>query len=1377
MSNPKVIDDQGSSVQYSPGWILSGTQYEYNWKTSLAKQWGLTATLNFTELSNLLLFTSCHLLELTASFDFQGTGIKVLGTIPQPSDYNNSPSIKSSYAVDDSQPQIYTAVIQSVHQYHFLLFRSPSLPYGEHTLLVQSLKNSGTNSTYFILDYFQILNSTATSSLDRDATTSPHILVISTALLGGIVLFGSFAILVFWCRRRRRGIYTCNNSIDDRDPSVVYSPGWQLTGTQYEFDNTTSLASQAGLKAEITFMGTGIRVIGTIPNGQVFHFPSVVSSYVLDESAPWNYTAIEEPAIQYRVIFYRSPPLSYGSHNLTVNSLGSSNDTTSTWLVLDYFEVINGSAPTSMSSTLPPSTSSLETASQPSSTRLTSTNPSDSRTLVISTAILGGVVLLSWLAFLIIWYRRRTTTMSSDVYHSPTQHRSRRAFQAPPPPPQSEGKTYFEPRLSWPQNASSRGATYSNTVSARLPSTPLSASYPFSISPISLRSTVNIDGTDVETECGTLQRHDHIHQSGCLKYSIEKDDMPKARYNHGSSDTPIAITRVNSVSGDKRSTQQTMILNPTFKCPRTKSDTKNRSADGTVKDQGHQSKGGELRNTPSRNYALNYTSSSISEECALDQLGGMNSTKIIDDRDPSVQYSPGWAKHGVASEYNSTTSLATSPGLTASLTFTETGIMVFGTIPPTATGISPVSSYVVDNSLPQNYTGIQLHQPMLHVQFFQNLTLPYGKHSLEITDVGTADSFLYLDYFVIVGIVPPSTAVMSSTPSKITVSESNPDIPDINTSTSSCSCGKAPQSSQTRVLIILVALLAGTSMNDTKTVDDQDASVQYSPGWEKGGIPPEYDNTTSRADVPGLTAALNFTGTAIKVFGTITHIGEHDATLNPMSSYVVDNLISQNYTGILRPDIQYQVLFFQSLPLPYGPHTLRVTNIGTVNASLFLDYFEIVGVAPAATTLMSSDASGPSMVTVSEPSGGHKSTLHTLIIAVALLGGLVGLGLFSCLIIWCRRWRTQRTSINNHLHPFEYRQVSQLPAQPVRGSRKHIISPEPATTERGGISVNTITGDSQSTPILTPRDIVTPNSAMGRTSDHRLNNTSEDEPPQRRKLTTRTRWRITGTTNEFDDTTSLATEPGLTASLNFTGTGIKVVGTIPNTPLVLASGPFVNSSYAVDGSAPQNYAALTQSGIQYGIIFFQSVFLSYGNHNLVVTSLGNSSGTFLVLDYFEVIGSPASTTIASDSNNFPVDIHITTLHIMIILTALLGGLLVIGLSWLMIMRHQRRRTRVPLRDTPNNTPTNRQVFPREMPRIRQSDVIPFPFRGSPSRSAEATPFKGKMYVVPAPGPSASPSFLTSTNVPDPRSTTGDETTQVTLQLPRTTLGDEPPLYS
>ena len=102
---------------------------------------------------------------------------------------------------------------------------------------------------------------------------------------------------------------------------------------------------------------------------------------------------------------------------------------------------------------------------------------------------------------------------------------------------------------------------------------------------------MNIDGTEVETAHGTLQKDGHIHQSGGVKYSIEKrTSMARVipyRYS---------ITRANSVHEDKGSTQQTMRIYPTSNCPRSKSDTKNRSADGTVKVQRHHSKVRELEN-------------------------------------------------------------------------------------------------------------------------------------------------------------------------------------------------------------------------------------------------------------------------------------------------------------------------------------------------------------------------------------------------------------------------------------------------------------------------------------------------------------------------------------------------------------------------------------------------------------------------------------------------------------------------------------------------------------------------------------------------------------------------------------------------------------
>ena len=43
--------------------------------------------------------------------------------------------------------------------------------------------------------------------------------------------------------------------VDDRDPSVVYSPGWQQQSTTAEFDDTKSGADEAGMTASFKFTG------------------------------------------------------------------------------------------------------------------------------------------------------------------------------------------------------------------------------------------------------------------------------------------------------------------------------------------------------------------------------------------------------------------------------------------------------------------------------------------------------------------------------------------------------------------------------------------------------------------------------------------------------------------------------------------------------------------------------------------------------------------------------------------------------------------------------------------------------------------------------------------------------------------------------------------------------------------------------------------------------------------------------------------------------------------------------------------------------------------------------------------------------------------
>lgn len=47
--------------------------------------------------------------------------------------------------------------------------------------------------------------------------------------------------------------------VDDRDPRVVYSSGWQQSDTTAEFDDTKSGADEAGMTASFTFIGMFIQ--------------------------------------------------------------------------------------------------------------------------------------------------------------------------------------------------------------------------------------------------------------------------------------------------------------------------------------------------------------------------------------------------------------------------------------------------------------------------------------------------------------------------------------------------------------------------------------------------------------------------------------------------------------------------------------------------------------------------------------------------------------------------------------------------------------------------------------------------------------------------------------------------------------------------------------------------------------------------------------------------------------------------------------------------------------------------------------------------------------------------------------------------------------
>ncbi|KAJ6571146.1 hypothetical protein B0H19DRAFT_935612, partial [Mycena capillaripes] len=118
--------------------------------------------------------------------------------------------------------------------------------------------------------------------------------------------------------------------VDDTDPSITYSGGWNNAGAFIEFNGTTKWASVEGSTATFTFVGTAIIYYGgltTTDNG------AAIASIVLDGGAPVSYTSPNPiPSITNNIIF-NSGPIPAGSHTLVVTS------TSEHTLWMDYFLV------------------------------------------------------------------------------------------------------------------------------------------------------------------------------------------------------------------------------------------------------------------------------------------------------------------------------------------------------------------------------------------------------------------------------------------------------------------------------------------------------------------------------------------------------------------------------------------------------------------------------------------------------------------------------------------------------------------------------------------------------------------------------------------------------------------------------------------------------------------------------------------------------------------------------------------------------------------------------------------------------------------------------------------------------------------------------
>jgi len=139
----------------------------------------------------------------------------------------------------------------------------------------------------------------------------------------------------------------------------------------------------------------------------------------------------------------------------------------------------------------------------------------------------------------------------------------------------------------------------------------------------------------------------------------------------------------------------------------------------------------------------------------------------IDDRNPLIFYSPNssWTRGGNTADFDGTSTLTHATGASATLTFTGTGISVWGTIqllqPNTTTYV--VSSYSVDGGPTTIFNATETAGYQFQQKLFQSATLnDSAPHTIVVTLVNNGTFFI--DYFLVI----PAGATSTSAPSSNT---------------------------------------------------------------------------------------------------------------------------------------------------------------------------------------------------------------------------------------------------------------------------------------------------------------------------------------------------------------------------------------------------------------------------------------------------------------------------------------------------------------------------------------------------------------------------------------------------------------------------------
>ncbi|KAJ7717019.1 hypothetical protein B0H16DRAFT_1740861 [Mycena metata] len=283
----------------------------------------------------------------TISFTFVGSSIAAYATVAAV----NPPNASMSFSVDNSIRGAYTPDGITVTTPHSLLWQSPIMNDTSHTLIITQTAAQSGGVIFF--DYL-LYNTTV--------STNVH----------------SFF-------------------IDDSDPRITYTGGWNEDLQDDEFQHTLHSSTKVGDSLSFQFVGKSIAMYGDLVPGA-----SSNASFAIDGGPPLFIPSTSPAGRTTNNLLFNSGDLANGNHSLVV----SAADDQALWV--DYFLVTpNGPGPTSSSLS---ATSGSSAASSPSGLSVGSNAVQTKKSAPIGAIVgpvVGVLVLIALLVAALFVYRRR----------------------------------------------------------------------------------------------------------------------------------------------------------------------------------------------------------------------------------------------------------------------------------------------------------------------------------------------------------------------------------------------------------------------------------------------------------------------------------------------------------------------------------------------------------------------------------------------------------------------------------------------------------------------------------------------------------------------------------------------------------------------------------------------------------------------------------------------------------------------------------------------------------------------------------------------------------------------------------------------------------